>query len=451
MKKATFYIKGMHCPSCEILIKDKFKEEKNIIMVKADFKSCQVEVGYKGEINQKALNKKISKFGYQIIDYKNEIIEKETFGKRVVDFGVIGAILLLLYGILKEAGLLPDFNFDGNLNLFSIFVLGLVASTSTCMATSGALFLSLVKPFNLRQAQGEKENIMMSFLNNENLGKAIFFNAGRIIFYGFFGFLAGFLGQALIVNLKLGQFLTFLAAIFMLFLGLDLTKIVNIGTIIPSKLNNIIFENLKEKLIKYPRKAPFFLGAITYFLPCGFTQAVQVYALGLASPVFSALTMMVFALGTSPALFFIGGLAIFKKSQLYQYFMKTMGVLIFFVGFSYLLNFFSFYGVNFSFFSYKNLKTGAVSQNGYQIIKMTVNSSGYSPNVFTIKKGIPVKWIINGENVYGCQGYLVVPSLGIQKTLKPGENIIEFIPKKQETIYFSCSMAMYRGRIEVED
>jgi len=59
--------------------------------------------------------------------------------------------------------------------------------------------------------------------------------------------------------------------------------------------------------------------------------------------------------------------------------------------------------------------------------------------------------VIDGKNVFGCQGYFVVHSLGIQKALNEGENIFEFTPKDSGFINFSCGMGMYRGRIEVLD
>jgi plastocyanin domain-containing protein len=88
-------------------------------------------------------------------------------------------------------------------------------------------------------------------------------------------------------------------------------------------------------------------------------------------------------------------------------------------------------------------------ENGKQIINMDVVARGYVPNYFTVKKGTPVKWVIDGKNVFGCQGYFIVPSLNIQKALNPGENIFEFTPKESGLINFSCGMGMYRGRIEV--
>lgn len=437
VKKTTLYVEGMHCPSCEVLINDKFSEEGNVHKVSPNFKNQKVEVLYTGSLDKESLNRKILPFGYRIGEKDQPPLE-EPLSKRIFEAVAVGSIIAILYLIGKEIGLVPDFNINGSLGFFSILGLGLIASTSTCMATSGALFLSTVGK------------------NKDNFSQAIFFNAGRIASYGIFGFLAGVVGQALITNLKFGPYLTLLAAVFMLLLGLDMAKILSIGSVVPSGLNKRIFENLEHKLMKYPRKAPFFLGAITYFLPCGFTQAVQVYALGLASPVQSSLTMMIFALGTAPALMLIGGLTSFTKTTFYSYFMKTMGVVVFIVGFFYFSNFMSLYGIDINPLASEGNYGGITApiRNGAQIINMKVVASGYSPNSFTIKKGVPVKWNISGENVFGCQAYFVVPSLGIQKVIEPGNSVnnnIEFTPEETGVINFSCGMGMYRGQITVID
>lgn len=433
VKKTTLHITGMHCPSCEILISDKFKKANNIHQVKPNFKNQKVEVVYTGTLNKDFLNKQIIPFGYQITEERQTEVEPLT--KRVFEAVAIGSIIILLYLIAQELNLVPSLNFTGTLSFMAIFAIGLVASVSTCMATSGALFLSTVGK------------------NKDNFFQAIFFNAGRIFSYGIFGFLAGLIGQMLVINFKFGSILTLFAAVFMILLGLNLAKILPISAVIPSGLNKAIFEKLEQKLIKYPRKVPFFMGAITYFLPCGFTQAIQVYALGQASPVQSALTMMVFALGTTPALLLVGGLGLFTKNNLYNYFMKTIGIIIFMIGFLYFLNFLSLYGININPLNrraFDSSKTATV-ENGIQVIEMTVNYDGYSPNSFTVKKGIPVKWKIKGINVFGCQAYFVAPKLGIQKVFADGENLIEFTPTETGPINFSCGMGMYRGKIEVVD
>jgi plastocyanin domain-containing protein len=89
-------------------------------------------------------------------------------------------------------------------------------------------------------------------------------------------------------------------------------------------------------------------------------------------------------------------------------------------------------------------------ENGVQIIKMTADNNGYTPNAFYVQKGMPVKWIITGSQINSCNNAVVVPSLNIQKTLKSGENIIEFTPGDKD-INFSCWMGMIRGVIKVTD
>ena len=447
LKKATIYIKGMHCPSCEVLMEDKFREEENVKEVKADFRSQKVEVLYTGKIHKDVLNSKIKNFGYEIVESGELGREnsEESLLKRLTDVGMIAIILFILYAIAQEAKLIPDINLAGNLNYLSVFILGLVASTSTCMATSGALFLATVGKLKQRKLDTNSRLPSLSII------PAISFNIGRVLSYGFFGFLAGFVGNLILINLKFGSALTLLVSLFMLLLSLDMAKIISLGSILPTGFTKNIFEKLEHRLIKHPKKTAFFLGAITYLLPCGFTQTVQVYALGLASPLQSALTMMMFAIGTVPALLLIGYFNSFTQSRYYPYFMKVVGVLVFVIGLSYFGNFMSLYGIQINPFSSSQVaSTTARTQNGYQIVQMTVNRDGYSPNVFTIKKGIPTKWIINGENVFGCQGYLIAPKLGVQKTLTSGENIIEFTVEEEGIINFSCGMGMYRGRFEVK-
>ena len=452
INKKTVHIKGMHCPSCEILITDKFKEMANVTTVNSNFQKQEAEVYFSGHLDQDIINKKIQPFGYEIMERRNDIEDQEPLGKKILEAFLITIGLVLIYLIAKEINIIPAINITGNLNLLTVLFLGLVASISTCMATSGALFLSTLDNAKSKiQNPNDKSNPKSKY--NSNFSKAVAFSVGRIISYSIFGFFAGLIGSVIIINFKFGSVLTLLAAIFMILLGLDMLKIISFIAIIPFRVSSNIFRKLEHTLIKDPHKSAFFLGAITYFLPCGFTQATQVYALGLASPWQSALTMAVFALGTAPAILLIGHLRGLLKSTIYQSFMKVMAIGVLILGLYYTANFLSIYGVNLGFnqINKRDSSTNLKVENGKQIINMDVVSSGYVPNYFIVKKGIPIKWIVNGKNVFGCQGYFVVPSLGIQKALNEGENIFEFTPEESGFVNFSCGMGMYRGRIEVVD
>src|SRR3569833_4507978 len=61
------------------------------------------------------------------------------------------------------------------------------------------------------------------------------------------------------------------------------------------------------KLIASPRStSKFALGLMMGFLPCGLIYAALMRAIGSASPVEGAITMLAFALGTSAALIVVG-------------------------------------------------------------------------------------------------------------------------------------------------
>ena len=80
---------------------------------------------------------------------------------------------------------------------------------------------------------------------------------------------------------------------------------------------------------------------------------------------------------------------------------------------------------------------------------MIEGNNGYTPNYFSIKKGVPVKWIITARAPYSCASTIIIPQLNINKNLEAGENIIEFTPSQTGKIPFSCSMGMYTGAFNV--
>ena len=89
------------------------------------------------------------------------------------------------------------------------------------------------------------------------------------------------------------------------------------------------------------------------------------------------------------------------------------------------------------------------TENGVQIVRMTQTGRGYTPNVITLKKGVPVKWIITGTNTGFCDSSVISSQLNIRKDLALGENVIEFTPQQSGKIKFNCIMGMYSGYFNV--
>jgi len=194
---------------------------------------------------------------------------------------------------------------------------------------------------------------------------------------------------------------------------------------------------------------PVILGGFTFFLPCGFTQSMQLFALSSGSFITGAMTLFLFALGTSPMLIGLGITTTRFKNMKIVVLQKVIGIIILLFALYTTSSGLVLAGINVNFSSNRNYNS-AVTEEGIQIINMTVDYNGYNPSIFKLKKDIPVKWIINGKQVSGCTNEIMVQSLNIREPIKQGENIIEFTPKKPGIIGFSCWMGMVRGKFIVE-
>lgn len=440
MKKTRLYVKGMHCASCDILVRRKFMEEGNVTEVCPDYTKQTVDVTYTGTLDAQKLNSKISKYGYAVVTGQNKL-RKAPYSTRLLEAAAIAVVLLIVYYFANEFKLTSWFQVSsGNLTYATAFLLGLVASTSTCMATSGALFMTTVGKLR-KDARSVTENII----------PAVSFNIGRVLSYAVFGFMVGLIGNTLISGLNLGIYMNIIIAVLMLGIGLDMLNLIPLSSVSNLSFAKKIYAYLEDRLVRSPRKTSFILGAITYLLPCGFTQSVQVYALGLANPVSSSLMMTSFALGTVPVLMLFGFTSSMLQSNIYKQIAKVVAVVIVLIGLNYVGNTLALYGITFKMptIAQQTADPNVVVRDGYQVATMNAGVSGYYPNTFTVKQGVPVRWIVNGQNVYGCQGELVAPKIAVQKVLKVGENVIEFIPEEKGLIAFSCAMGMFQGRFNV--
>jgi plastocyanin domain-containing protein len=201
---------------------------------------------------------------------------------------------------------------------------------------------------------------------------------------------------------------------------------------------------------EYNHKNAFTAGALTFFLPCGFTQTMQLYAVSTGSFSQGALIMFLFAVGTAPGLLGIGGLSSVFKGEKARVFFATAGLAVILLGAFNITN--ASRLISFSSApSAQPTGTASVINGDVQEVRMIQDDDGYKPNQFVIKRGIPVKWIINSVSQYSCANYIIMSAFDISQPLKPGENVIEFTPTEVGVIKFSCSMGMYRGTFNVVD
>ncbi len=155
------------------------------------------------------------------------------------------------------------------------------------------------------------------------------FHAGRLGGFFLLGGFVGLLGNSLHLGLTANIVLSVLVALVMLVLGVNLLDVFSFAKrfqlALPARFSRHIARGAKHDHYL----APIVVGVGTFFLPCGFTQSMQIYALSTGSFSQGALTMTAFALGTLPmlALLSFGSLNIAHKPWKGIFF-KTAGIIV---------------------------------------------------------------------------------------------------------------------------
>lgn len=368
---------------------------------------------------------------------------KNSFSDYLEIFLLAGCLLFLLFlaDQMNFSRFFPDIS--ENTGIAIAFLIGIIASVSTCLTLVGGIVMSFGSVVGVEG--GRADHFLKRGLPH------FYFHLGRIGGYALFGGILGLIGGRLNYSPSLTGYLTAIVALVMLYIGLRILNILPQVALFGFRLPSFLSSRIEELLNSKHHLMPVIIGALTFFLPCGFTQSMQLAAIGSQNFFTGALIMAAFALGTMPVLLAIGIGSTYASREKFGFFKHLIGVvIIFFALFSLksglILAGFSYVPI----FSVPNQKIEKSQLSAdLQVIKMDVDWV-YSPSEFTLKKGIPVRWEIRGINVTGCSNELVVPSLNIRKSIVKGLNIIEFTPVKSGIIPFSCSMGMIGGKFVVE-
>lgn len=367
------------------------------------------------------------------------------------------------------------------MNLFIIFLTGLTTGGLSCLAMQGGLLASVIanqkdqehdelvsnKKAKKKQKYLEtlqKSKFSLSSFDQLDWMPVTMFLVAKLVSHTILGFLLGFLGSA--ITLSLGFRLAFqtFTALFMFATAMNLLNVHPIFRFVvfqpPKFIQRMIRNSSKSKALF----APAILGFMTIFVPCGVTQAMEVLAINSGNPIYGALILFSFVLGTSP-LFALLGVATAKLSEgWYNKFSK-------FAAFSLVaMAIYSFNGVlivinspvtigTFTqpityFFSDERFSYSSTSSsnvvNGIQQVTINVLNQGYSPNYVQVKAGQPVKLRLQSNETYSCALAFVFKEFGINTFLEATDSQeFNFTPTKPGKYTFTCSMGMYTGVMEV--
>lgn len=280
-------MEGMHCASCVFMIEETLPGHEGVITTKVNLSACTAIVSGDLPEDRAALAEKLTELisakGYRLS------VEKSAAAKNYRDFliavpaaatAIVGFLLLQQFGFVNLVT-------SSSVSYGTAVLIGLIASVSTCLAVVGGLVLSL-------SANAAKAS--------SNWRSQTMFHIGRLGGFFILGGVIGSAGKLFELGLTGTGILSVAVALVMLILGLNLLDIFPSLKSLQPKLPKVFARHTMRASSSSNVLAPLLVGIGTFFLPCGFTQSMQVYTLTTGSFLSGGLTMLAFALGTLPVL-----------------------------------------------------------------------------------------------------------------------------------------------------
>ncbi len=424
-----------------MVIERELIKESDVVAVDVSHNSGTIMIETSGDrkYSRNEVNEILCKHDYAVCKKPKGKQKKKINWKRV---GGAVVITIALYALLNALGLLRLSPSSAQpTGLIGVLIIGLIASVSSCTAVVGGL-VAAVSSAVAKDQQG--------MTTARKMRPHILFNLGRVVGFFILGSVIGLLGSALQLNAGLNGAFMVAVALLMIVIGVNLMEVFPTAIIgMPKWLSHKVHDLAESN----DPKAPMMLGAATFFLPCGFTQSMQLLALSLQDPLMSGAVMAAFAIGTVPVLLGIGSMTSLATGKSLKRAVQAAGVVVLVLGISNVSNGLTLLGFNpDSLFSIGAVEAGQSSEvvGQRQSINMQVTSRGsYEPSVLTVQKDIPVDWNITGADFMGCADTLILPPFGVSTRLRTGPNLVQFTPTKSGTFTFSCSMGMIRGTMRV--
>ena len=283
-----FHVNGMHCKSCALVTEQTLDDVAGVSDAKVNMHKQSVSVS--GDFGEKTdaeiaeeLSKTLSPKGYSLS------VEKIVVDKKWEEFliaGPLAFLFVMVFIALQKMGVVNFVNAK-EMTYGTAFLIGIVASLSSCMAVVGGLVLSMSATF-------AKEG--------DRIKPQIFFHVGRIVSFFLLGGMVGAIGSAFQLNVFGNFILGMLVGVVMLIMGINLLDVFHGAKRLQPAMPKVLSKHALKASNMAHTATPLLVGVATFFLPCGFTQSMQIYALSTRDFLTGGLTMLAFALGTFPAL-----------------------------------------------------------------------------------------------------------------------------------------------------
>lgn len=453
-------ISDMHCTGCESVIENAVKQLPGITAVNADFSGDRVVVGYDDTlISIDNVIACIKTQGYQVnpefllktasLANKQLINNRRTFAwipvaKKVISVAIamlgIGVILWLDSWVSNYTGL-PQF--ESNLSYSLLIMIGFLTSFH-CVGMCGPLILSYTA---------------RSSANGQHAySKHLLYGMGKTLSYTVIGALFGAFGSIVAFTPFTQGIVGAAAGLFLVLFGLHMLE---------------VFPELKHFQIKTPalvrrfvskeyrkHSNPFIIGLLNgLMIICGPLQAMYVMAAGTGSWMDGAAILCCFGMGTLPLLLSFGFFTSLLSANMTPKMLRASGIIVIILGAIMLNRGLAVTGTGLDFNAVKTRISQElmpkvnqlIAKDSRQTIHMEVTKNGFTPNQFILRKGVPVKWIINVKEQTECNRVILVSQHHLKIDLKPGLQTVEFIPSESGIVSWSCWMGMIPGTFIVQD
>ncbi len=434
-KCESVHVDGMHCSSCKLLVEKEFKKVQGVKNVRADINTGNVviETEQSVNLNTKELNELVNSYGYVVTNSSGSAPARASFKLKNYLLPMLLAVLFaFLFDYVGKRSSFGIATINSESSYPSYFVFGLIAGLSSCAAIIGGMLLGASKKWTELYGSSLKPQIM--------------FLTARTISFFVLGGLLGIVGSAFTISVGLSTTLILIVSILMIVIGIQMLNVFP-KRAIPTfpKLSHILHrvEHGDNKSV------PIVLGALTFFMPCGFTLIAQASALTMDSFMQAALSMLAFALGTLPPLLLVGTASskLYTNKKFANQFSYFAGFLIIFLGLISLNAHLNLLGLpSFSDATHALQKKDASQTKiigDTQLMQMEAAGFEYQPKQFALAVNVPVRWEIYNSGALGCANAVYAPGLYDEVILlKTGMNVVEFTPKEKGNYKISCSMGM---------
>jgi sulfite exporter TauE/SafE/copper chaperone CopZ len=452
-ERTRLAVDGMTCSSCEARVEKALLRLDSVAAATASARRGSVEIAWREDEDAEAAAAALARAGYRVGHPRWLTRDRavwRTFGAAALVVGLL-VVAAQLAGWSTLSSGVGDLATGG---LAVVLLLGLAAGVSTCMALTGGLVLALSAAHAARLSRADPRAVPGALTR---LRPVLLVNVGRVVGFTILGAALGLVGASTTIPTQVLAAMMLAVALVMAVLGVRLTelspRIAGWTVSLPSSwAGRLRLDSRAGSGYTDLRAAG--LGAATFFLPCGFTQAAQIFALSTGSAAYSAAIMGVFALGTAPGLLTLGGLPQLLPARRRDATLRGIGVLVLLFAAVNGASGLRLIGVDpFNPLPREALSTTATSNvevlAGRQVLHTVQVTDGYLPVRTTIYSGTPISWVVDSQDPQSCAVALRAPTLGVSINLTRGLNTIELPAQPVGRIAFSCSMGMYGGTIDV--